>query len=100
MNHRLYRKTLKQKLFSIRRFVEGDSSVEMSDELSELKDWYENVPGFTSWSDFPEKWDVGDPHRVKEASFSFNDVDKRNFERSFNKEYTEIVFKEIKKTGE
>lgn len=93
MNHKTYRKELKRKLFTIRRFVEGDLE-ELSDELKELKAFYEAIPGFTSWSAFPEGWDIGDPERVKEASFAFNDVDRRNFERSFNKNYTEIVFKE------
>lgn len=87
------RRALKQKLFAIRRFIEGEE-VEMTPELKKLKKQYESDPAFTSWSHFPERWDIGDPYSVKKTSFSFDDVDKRNFERAFGKPYSEIVFKE------
>jgi hypothetical protein len=91
MDHRQYRRLLKQKLFTIRRYTEGDE-VELNEELRDLKEFYENIPGFTSWSLFPEGWDIGDPAKVKE--YAFNEVDMRNLQRAFGKDYTEIVFKE------
>ena len=87
------RKLLKQKLFKIRLFVEGDLD-ELDEELIDLKAHYESVPGFTSWSYFPERWDIGDPHRVKSEAFAFNEIDKRNYQRIAGKDYEEIVFLE------
>lgn len=86
------RRTLKQKLFAIRRHIEGED-VKLNKELKELKAQYEAIPGFTSWSGFPEKWDIGDPYEVKQGVWG-NEVDQRNFERAFGKSYNEIVFKE------
>ena len=60
----LERKEIKQKLFFIRRFTEGEN-LKLDKELKELKKTYESLPNFTSWSDFPDKWDIGDPYSVK-----------------------------------
>jgi hypothetical protein len=87
---RLERRTLKQKLFQIRLFIEGDLE-ELTNELQDLKDQYEASDGFTTWSDFPDKWDIGDPNGVKRGSFAFNDVDKRNFKRIDGVPYDTIV---------
>jgi len=84
------RKLLKQKLFSIRRHVGGEH-VRLTPELRELKSFYESLPNFTKWSDFPEKWDVGDPNSVKKNSVTFNDVDKANREKILGKSYETIV---------
>lgn len=92
MDIREERRQLKQKLFAIRRNVEGEP-VTMTKELKDLKAQYEAVPGFTSWSGFPEKWDIGDPNEVKRGVWG-NEVDQRNFERAFGKQYNEIVYKE------
>jgi hypothetical protein len=85
------RKKLKQDLFKIRRFTEG-KNVEMTPELYDLKKKYENTPGFTSWSDFPDRWDIGDPFKVKEKAWG-NEVDRKNFARAFGKSYEEIIHK-------
>ncbi len=94
MDARLERKTLKNKLFTIRRFVEGDKTAVLNSELKRLKLQYEEHPNFTSWSDFPEKWDIGDPESVKSGSYMSNDVDKRNFSRTQGVPLSEIVSKE------
>lgn len=86
------RRELKQKLFFIRRFTEGEP-VKLSAELRQLKETYEALPGFTSWSGFPDKWDIGDPNRVKSGAWG-NEVDRRNFERAFGKGYQDIISKE------
>lgn len=84
------RKKLKQKLFTIRRFVEGES-VKMDSELKELKKRYESLPNFTNWSDFPEKWDIGDPNKVKEHSFAFNEIDELRHKKTLGQSYETIV---------
>jgi hypothetical protein len=43
MNKREERKQLKQKLFKIRRFVEGEKGVKLDSELKELKEQYEHT---------------------------------------------------------
>lgn len=90
------RRMLKQQLFHIRRFVEGEKGVKLSDEHKELKKKYEKLDGFTSWSDFPELWDIGDPNRVKSVYLSVNDpmvtdTDKGNYSRLQGKSYETIV---------
>ena len=90
------RRTLKQKLFSIRRIVEGEV-ITLTKELRELKKKFEELPGFTKWSDFPEKWDIGDPYSVKMGVWG-NEVDRRNFEKAFGKSYYHIIKKEIEQT--
>lgn len=90
------RKLIKQKLFTIRRFTEGEN-VKLNKELKDLKKIYENLPGFTSWSDFPEKWDIGDPYKVKKNAYAFDNLDSENFKRAFEKPYETIVSKLIKK---
>ena len=89
------RRNLKQQLFMIRRFVEGEP-VKLNKELIELKKKYEELPSFSSWSTFPEKWDIGDPHSVKKHSYAFNDVDALNFEKAFGKPYETIIHKHEK----
>lgn len=84
------RRTLKQKLFYIRRSLEGPG-LKLNKELLELKKFYEAKPGFTSWSEFPEKWDIGDPHNVKAGTYSFNDIDKINVEKILGKSYDKII---------
>lgn len=86
------RRQLKQKLFYIRRFLEGED-IRLSPEHKKLKAAYEALPEFTGWSGFPDKWDIGDPNRVKEGAWG-NEVDRRNFEKAFNKTYLDIVSKE------
>jgi hypothetical protein len=86
------RKTIKQKLFTIRRFTEGEN-VRLDGDLKELKKTYESLPGFTSWSDFPEKWDIGDPNHVKKGAYIFDDVDAENFKKAFGKPYETIINK-------
>jgi hypothetical protein len=93
MNYREERRELKQRLFLIRRYLEGEN-IKLDKELRELKEKYEGLPGFTSWLDFPEKWDIGDPHCVKKGVWG-NEVDKRNFEKAFNKSYDTIIHKII-----
>ena len=92
---RIERRTLKQQLFTIRRFVEGED-VELTAELEALKAEYEAIPGFTSWSDFPELWDIGDPYGVKAAYIvdndpSISDAERGNYQRLQGKPYSEIV---------
>jgi hypothetical protein len=86
------RRELKQKLFTIRRFVEGEQ-VKLNSELKELKKIYEELPGFTYWSDFPEKWDIGDPNSVKKGAYAFNAIDSDNYKKAFGKSYETIVHK-------
>lgn len=93
------RKLLKQKLFTIRRVVEGHP-LKLSKELLELKMHYESHPMFTSWSDFPEKWEIGDPNYVKEHSPIFNDVDKANLQRVLGKPYSEVIRLTLQKDDE
>jgi hypothetical protein len=88
------RRELKQKLFTIRRFVEGEQ-VKLNPELKQLKQTYESLPGFTSWSDFPEKWDIGDPHSVKINAYAFDETDAENFKKAFGKPYETIINKTI-----
>lgn len=95
INHREYRRNLKQKLFTIRRFVEGEDVV-LTEELETIKAQYEALPNFTSWSYFPEKWDIGDPYGVKAGYINsndsaMNDIDRRNYQHLQGKEYLEIV---------
>jgi hypothetical protein len=92
-NPRQERRQLKQKLFLIRRFIEGED-VTLTPEHETLKAAYEKQPNFTNWSDFPERWDVGDPHRVKKGSYG-NEVDQMNFSRAFGKPLTEIISKVV-----
>lgn len=84
------RRTLKQKLYEIRQSSEG-FPVELNAELRQLKKIYEALPGFTCWTDFPDKWDIGDPNHVKRGSPMFNDIDKTNVERILGKSYHTIV---------
>lgn len=98
------RRTLKQKLFTIRRHVEGEP-VKLTKELEALKIKYEMLPGFTSWSGFPEKWDIGDPHGVKAVYInmqdaSIGDVDRRNFSKLQGKTYEDIVVLETPQPAE
>ena len=86
------RKELKQKLFFIRRFTEGEN-VKLDKELKELKKKYESLSNFTSWSDFPEKWDIGDPHSVKRNAYTFDKLDSENFKKAFGKPYETIILK-------
>lgn len=84
------RRELKQKLFLIRRFTEGEKII-LSDEILELKNKFESNPSFSSWLDFPEKWDIGDPYGVKKDSFTFNEVDRNNFNKMEGKGLSEII---------
>jgi hypothetical protein len=93
------RKLIKQKLFTIRRNVEGEF-VKLDSELRELKKTYESLPGFTSWSDFPDRWDIGDPHNVKKGAYAFNEVDSKNFQKAFGKPYETIVHKTVESSIE
>lgn len=98
INHRIFRRELKQKLFTIRRHVEGED-VKLTKELKDLKTQYEALSNFTSWSDFPERWDIGDPMWVKRmyiegSDKTTSDVDKRNYERLQGVPYEKIVLKE------
>lgn len=90
MTPRQERRQLKQKLFTIRRWYEGED-VELTDELKAIKKRYEASKSFTSWSDFPEKWDIGDPFGVKQTAAVFNDVDKANYQKMLGKSYGTIV---------
>jgi len=95
------RRELKQKLFFIRRLLEGQP-LKLDAELQALKKQFEEMPGFTCWEDFPEKWDIGDPNKVKEATLrgndkAFNDLDKQNVEKILGKPYFTIVHLEHKK---
>jgi hypothetical protein len=93
------RKLIKQKLFTIRRSVEGEF-VKLNSELRELKKTYESLPGFTSWSDFPEKWDIGDPYSVKKGAYAFNEIDSNNFKKAFGKPYETIVHKTVEEKND
>lgn len=98
INHRTFRRELKQKLFTIRRHEEWED-VKLTKELKELKAHYESLSNFTSWSDFPERWDIGDPMGVKRmylqgSDKTTSDVDKRNYERLQGVPYEKIVLKE------
>jgi hypothetical protein len=86
------RKLIKQKLFTIRRYVEGEQ-VKLNSELRDLKKIYESLPGFTNWSEFPDRWDIGDPHSVKSNAYAFNEIDSKNFQKAFGKPYETIVHK-------
>lgn len=90
------RRALKQKLFFIRRLIEGEP-LKLNKELRELKEKYENTPGFTKWEDFPEKWDIGDPHNVKKSSATiFNAIDRNNIEKISGESYDKIIRLECK----
>lgn len=98
MDYRQERRQLKQELFAIRRHVEGED-VKLTKRLKELKEQYEAVPGFTSWSDFPEKWDIGDPNQVKINYVMFEDAsvkwaDKRDYKKAMGSGLDEIVHKD------
>lgn len=84
------RRTLRQKLFFIRRFMEGHR-LKLDGELQDLKKKYEEMPGFTGWDGFPEKWDIGDPNRVREHMECFNDIDRMNIEKILDKPYDNII---------
>jgi hypothetical protein len=86
------RKLIKQKLFTIRRHIEGEQ-VKLTSELRGLKKTYESLPGFTNWSEFPDRWDIGDPHSVKKNAYAFNEIDSKNFKKAFGKPYETIVHK-------
>lgn len=92
--HRQERRILKQKLFYIRRHVEGEENTPLTEEHVKLKSEYESLSGFTTWSGFPEKWDIGDPNQVKMGSWG-NEVDHRNFKRAYGLPYDCIVSKEL-----
>ena len=87
---RIERRELKQKLFTIRRYMEGEN-IELDAELRRVKKLYESLPGFSDWSDFPERWDIGDPYSVKRESPTFSDVDAEMAARKFGKGYNTIV---------
>jgi hypothetical protein len=93
------RRQLKQKLFKIRLAEEG-ADIELTQELLDLKEEYESMRNFTSWQDFPDRWDIGDPNEVKKGSPIFNDVDKENLNRILGKPYSFIVHLDRKKTKE
>lgn len=84
------RRKLKQKLFKIRLHEEG-ADVELTQEMLDLKAEYESMRNFTTWHDFPDRWDIGDPNEVKKGSPIFNDVDKENLKRILGKPYSFIV---------
>lgn len=88
------RRTLKQKLFTIRRYVEGEN-VKLTKEMRELKAKYESTEGFSSWSDFPHVWDIGDPNFVKKGSPAFSSAEYQNFQRIAGQPYDAIVRLEI-----
>lgn len=88
------RKLIKQKLFTIRRYMEGEY-IKLNPELIELKKTYEALPGFTNWSEFPDRWDIGDPHSVKREAYAFNEIDSKNFKKAFGKPYETIIHKTI-----
>jgi hypothetical protein len=90
MDRRQERKHIKQQLFRIRRHVEGEP-VKLDKELRDLKKKYEVLPGFTSWSDFPDKWDIGDPYGVKTNAFAFDEIVAENFRKAKGKPYETIV---------
>lgn len=94
-NFRQERRELKQQLFRIRRYIEGEN-VKLDEGLRKLKKEYEENPRFTCWSDFPEKWDIGDPHSVKRGSWG-NETDLENFTRAFDKPYTAIIIKKVER---
>lgn len=94
-NDRNERRELKQKLFFIRRYMEGEY-LKLNAELKDLKAQYEALEGFTSWSDFPERWDIGDPNKVKANSYAFSAVDTLNVQKICGKSYDTIVHLEQK----
>lgn len=101
INPRQYRKELKQKLFTIRRFEAGEEGIRLNSELKDLKKHYESLPNFTKWDDFPERWDIGDPYGVKadyiqSQDNSLNDADRRNYAKLQDKLHEEIVSLEFK----
>ena len=69
--------------------------VKLNSELRELKKLYESLPGFTTWSDFPDRWDIGDPNSVKKYAYAFSEVESKNFKKAFGKPYETIVHKTI-----
>lgn len=84
------RRGLKQKLFTIRRYVEGEA-VELNDELLTLKKNFEAKKEFTSWGGFPESWDIGDPHGVKQGAYTFDERDEYKFSKIHGKKLFDIV---------
>lgn len=102
------RRLLKQQLFQIRLFLEGERE-KLTQELKDLKEQYESLRGFrkingqadeTFWSDFPDRWDIGDPNNVKAFILDSDDVvysdsDKFNVQRALGKSYNTIVLKAI-----
>ena len=58
-----------------------------------MKKTYEVLPNFTKWSDFPDRWDIGDPYSVKKTAYAFIEIDTKNFQKAFGKPYETIVHK-------
>ena len=95
------RRKLKQQLFKIRLAIESNSDSSLSEELKELRTIFENLKEFrlTSWSEFPEGWDIGDPNKVKETGelgngWSPNDIkNKPYFSINFTSSKTESLRK-------
>lgn len=83
------RRKLKQALYKIRLKEEG-KDIELTNEHLKLKKQYEALEGFTSWKDFPDKWDIGDPYSVKKRGYIFDDIDKKNYEKIAGKPYLSI----------
>jgi hypothetical protein len=84
------RKKLKQQLFTIRRWFEGENVV-LTDELLAIKRRYENLPEFSNWSGFPERWDIGDPFGIKKGGSFLNEIDLRNANKIAGKNYASII---------
>jgi hypothetical protein len=84
------RRNLKQRLWKIRLFVEKEVRY-LEPELRELKAKYEALPNFTSWSGFPEEWDIGDPNKVKSKLKPTSKTEAENFNRISGKSYETIV---------
>lgn len=83
------RRAIKQKLFRIRLCIEEGKPV--PEDLLILKKVYESNKSFTSWLDFPDKWDIGDPMQTKRG-FALTKLQEQNYERLFKKKLKDIVF--------
>lgn len=92
------RRNLKQKLWKIRLFVEKEIRY-LDPEIRELKAKYEALPNFTSWSGFPEEWDIGDPNKVKSKMKPTSKTEAENFRKISGKSYETIVKLDAQEKG-
>jgi len=68
------RRTLRQKLYLIRLTIEAEK--ELTKDQLKLAKKYEDLDNFPGWSGFPDRWDIGDPKKVRRYRTMHNPDDK------------------------